>query len=799
MRGLLDDERLNGPHEVHVSFRPERVAVPITSGAVDQAVATIEAQCQVWGGATTPLIPLTSEGVVADEYAHILPGAAIDHVLGLDLYALGAGGPLTPEAPSGERGWWGSQFAAALLDYHRQDSYAVLEVVDLSKDDPWRPIYAACLGRLPEAPTRELLNAGYLKPELTFEDFLRVDRVQVTGSLDDLLSRLSSDERITPRQLSMLHLAYGNSGSTSLRTKPDLLPTPGFDRYDSGPNVIVACSPGSLDDLALLWNLRGAHGDGRVLPIGLPLDVVTPDTIQTLINHPRIARNGMAHRVAYVTSASIGVDAITEGLGSALGGNRPLVAVSPLSEMLGFGYPGGWHRDDVLVWHDGRAHLTPLPPDSHSDIFQRGSLSDLTRMAYDLAVPSHPFPHVDDVRIDPFSGTFAAGHRSTSGRNARSRAEVQQVEWPAASLIARAIARRRGLDLDESEPGRACRVLLAGMEDLSFLSYLAHAPLLGLLEQMAARHGFGWYKERLRSTNEEADPTIAVPSTTDDLPDKAFNEFKKVLGNNDRAARYWLLWAERAGLVIKGLPLQCVKCRAKQWIPVSAFAPPIICRGCGEAMDAPFGDRPTVNFTYRLSERLRRVYEQDAMGHLLVAHYFDSLFRGGKSGRLIGLHPGMEVRMADETAIVGEADVLMLTRHGEFIPVEVKRRSAGLTDNEITKLDMLAATLSSPWSAVAACEYAVTAGDGLAASVLRHDADETYKRMVLTYDHLLEPMLVWSMGSDPFALDPLSADDIAKREQSFAEGIARRSDDEPESMFEYEMLHRHTPAPESNA
>ena len=90
-------------------------------------------------------------------------------------------------------------------------------MVELDDDDPWRPIYAACLGRLPEAPTPELLSAGYLRPELTFEDFLRIERVHVSGGLDDLLARLSADGRITPRQLSMLHLAYGNAGSTALR------------------------------------------------------------------------------------------------------------------------------------------------------------------------------------------------------------------------------------------------------------------------------------------------------------------------------------------------------------------------------------------------------------------------------------------------------------------------------------------------------------------------------------------------------------------------------------------------------
>jgi hypothetical protein len=49
------------------------------------------------------------------------------------------------------------------------------------------------------------------------------------------------------------------------------------------------------------------------------------------------------------------------------------------------------------------------------------------------------------------------------------------------------------------------------------------------------------------------------------------------------------------------------------------------------------------------------------------------------------------------------------------------------------------------------------------------------------------------MGDDPFAFKQLSADEIAKREQGFVGSLARRSADEPESMFEYEMLHRRTP------
>lgn len=57
-------------------------------GAIDGALAVIEDQCQVWGGTTAPLIPLALDGTVPDTYASILPGSAVDHVRGVDVYAV---------------------------------------------------------------------------------------------------------------------------------------------------------------------------------------------------------------------------------------------------------------------------------------------------------------------------------------------------------------------------------------------------------------------------------------------------------------------------------------------------------------------------------------------------------------------------------------------------------------------------------------------------------------------------------------------------------------------------------------
>lgn len=794
MRGLLDEERLEGPHEVQVTFRPRRIALPIGADDIPATLAIIREECQVWGGASTPLIPLAFDGTIPYEYRRVIPGSAVDGVRGVDRLDIPPDASIHVDLGSGRsRGWWGQQLAAVLLDYQQQEKYAVLETVELADGDPWKPIYAACLGLIPEQPEPELLKAGSLNPDLQLEDFLRVEAVETKGRLDDLVDRATSVGRMTPRQLSMIHLGYGNRGSTGIRTGPGVLPNPGFARFDAGPNVIVICSAGSVDDLALLWNLRAAQGDGRALPIGVPASEVTREAVEKLVSHPRISRNGFAHRAAYVTSASISPDEIAERLGPVLEGPRPSVGVASLEEMLDLGWPGGLRRNEVVVWRDGQAQLTPLPADSNPEIFQHPGMSEHTQMAFDLSVASSPFPQLDEVRIDGINATFASGHRISNGQPAKSRTKVKSVEWPSRMLMARAIAGRRGLELAESEPGRSCRVLLEGMNDLSDISLLAHEPLLEMLELMAARQGFGWYKQRMRARGVDPEPTVAVAPFLDDLPERSFHDFKQVLGNNDRATKHWLLWAEQAGLILKGFPLRCSTCRAKQWIPIVAFAPPIVCRGCGQAMETPFGERPSINFKYRLTERLRRVYEHDAMGHLFVARYFDLLMGHGSSRRLVGQHPGMEVRATGSTSAVGEADVLLLIRLGDLIPVEVKRRGSGLTLSELAKLDALAETLESPWSAVATCEYLHRSPTNLAGLQTTDEAQEAYERVVLAYDQLLEPRPFWSMGGDPFALSALTGEEVEQRERRFVDSLANRAPHSNETWFEADLLNRYEP------
>ncbi|WP_186001670.1 hypothetical protein, partial [Streptomyces sp. IB201691-2A2] len=547
MRGLLDDEPLEGTKEARISYRPERIAVPLTAPlSQHKFISAVRNECQIWGGAVAPLVPVASDGTVDSTYARIISGSAIDGIEGLhpfNLIHLPDAKVATPRVPQIH----GPQLAFSLLESGKVDTYRPVEVVELEAGDPWRVVYAACLGLLPEKPDPDLLHTHNLIPELTFEKFIRVNRVSAEGSLDDLLGRLNSRNVISPRKLSMLSLAYGNSGSTGIRTANVVLPNPAFKRLDAGPNIIVLCSPHDVHDAALLWNLRGANGDRAPLPIGIPVGETTPDRIRQLMREPGRVRNGIPVNEMYVTSASLSPAEIR----SVLGEDIPRVDVASYEEMLHLGYPGSISRDEILVWDKGNTQFVPLPADANRDLFTHGVVSRTASMHAEVRVLDSPFPEGPDVRASMVgSGFFAGAYNTRASHSAR--AEVRKLSWPSNLLMARTVASGRGFELQESEPGRAARILLSGLPDISMLGNLTHAPLLEMLEEMAARQGFGWYKNRLRNIGKEADPTQSVGPTTDELPEKTFNEFKKALGNSDKAAKSWLLWAEKSHLILKG-------------------------------------------------------------------------------------------------------------------------------------------------------------------------------------------------------------------------------------------------------
>lgn len=779
MEGLLDDDTLHGPQQVTVVYRPERVAVPLGE-AGDLLRHTVSKVCQVWGGAAWPLIPLDQNGHPARPYNRILEGAAIDHLLGLHPFDF----PFLEDAKleggidETGRNW---QLALALLEYKPTPNLPVVEVVELDRGDPWRDIYTVCLGALPARPSEALLRAGRLRESITFEDFVEVRRLNIAGGLADLLQRMSFDSPTTPRTMSMVHLSPTKLVGVGYARWATLRGLHGSSQ-DDGSRVVVVCRPESVEDVTLLWNIRGAHGDYRPFPLGIPVQEVNPQTLGQLSSASSANLHGGARNRIYLTSASLSEEELQSLIAPY---DMQEAVVVPYESALTIGHGGGWVREEVVNWSEGLALITPLPLDSHSELFATRAFGDVARTYFDIYLTNSPLPIAEDVRFIGNGFTFRAGS-ATSWGVASNRAEVKEIRWPTRLDLAQSIGARRGLEITESEPGAACRHALEGLGHIAWIGNLAHAPLLALLETMAARQGFNWFKERLRTAGLSTTNSEAVAPSVDQLPDKSFHDFKRALGNNETATKYWLLWAEKARLITKGFTLACDSCGGKQWIPVSAFVPPLRCRSCTRVMETPFGERPNIDFKYRLAEPLRRIYDQDAMGHLLAMRYLGLLIGTGGRGSLIGLHPGMEVRRQGSNQVAGEADVLLLTKTADFVPIEVKRSASGVTSQEVAKLDALCDLLKAPWSAVAACQYNRDAEQDL--SAFQTPAKRaSYSRVALTYDAMLDPTPVWLMSRDPFEWSPLSDEEIASREATFVGHLVEQRG-QPLSLWQSELL-----------
>jgi hypothetical protein len=97
---------------------------------------------------------------------------------------------------------------------------------------------------------------------------------------------------------------------------------------------------------------------------------------------------------------------------------------------------------------------------------------------------------------------------------------------------------------------------------------------------------------------------------------------------------------------------------------------------------------------------------------------------------------------------VGEADVLLLMTDGELVPGEVKRHGAGLTQQELNKLDVISGRLNSPWNFIATPDWAAICPP-LWREAIRSLPQPP--RFCLTGEHLFERFPMWGgLDSNPF-------------------------------------------------
>ena len=350
-----------------------------------------------------------------------------------------------------------------------------------------------------------------------------------------------------------------------------------------------------------------------------------------------------------------------------------------------------------------------------------------------------------------------------------------------------------------SDPGHAALALIDALGGIEQIRWLAHPGLIGLLYRLAERSGMTWWKRRWTAARTEIDrlgideavfeelarsmgrddPAVSPSGEGRELP---VQDFVDALAGKRLAAESWIRWAERRHLVVRGAKVQCDKCRARSWIAIPAIPPTgVTCPGCGRLVEHPFPPH-SLQFTYRLGEVLRRVLEADCLDHLFALRYFHLLLheRG-----LVGIHPGVNFRDRVTSNVSAEADVLLLFEDATMVPGEVKRTGAGVTPEAVAKLQATSERISAPWSFFSVGQPARECQSNVPAAAAR-DIDQP--RLVVTTDQTHVDYPVWAMGEDPFAWNPISAEEEDQRSERVVSYLRSHAPDDPWSFQAQELL-----------
>ena len=768
MRGVLDQELVDGALDTMTSLRPPRIARLVTSTA--DVRSTITHLTQVWGGSRTPLVPMRDHEI-DPAYLDRLASAAVD---GIDVDAQDP----EPAVPEWLRGHVAHEVPAielvsasqSLRQSHPQSQVIAVPVVD--DDDPWQLIYECVLGRLPKRPEPSLyphyLTSG------TPDTFAPLHLVQsdVVGSLADLITRTIGPD-LYPARLSDIALAGGEQPDASLILR-STIPNSHEQRRAAGPNVLVVLGEEPFLDVTLLWNLRCARPVGAgALPLGIPHKQFDAAAMATLARPGAITPFGLAGGQVHVTTVSGDLAQLRATIG-----DNKLFRATDWRHLLKFGPAPGRPRSQVVTWEAGRASVVALAGSDRDALRSPNRRLEHMPLMLDVRIRDEALPCGQTMRgYFPISGPWFRGGQAQVPVSTSSGAV--SVRWPTRWTCLEAAARDRGLRVSESGPGTAAMSLLRSLGGLGGVSRLGHPGLIDLLVRMSETEGMKYYKRRYRELLDDVserlsppdleqigdihDPRVIGVAPPDAQRTATFEEFRSVLGGSQAATSNWIAWAVDCRVLVRGTGVRCHSCKAAFWVPMAAAAPPIVCPGCGLSIEDPFPARG-MNFAYRIGEVLRRVLENDALGHLLVAHHLSARLRGPG---LVGVHPGVDIDQDGRR--IGEADVVLLLANGDIVPVEFKETPAGLREEQLDRFATLERVLKAPWSVIALR----TASRDIPEDVVATTRRGVTPRMVLSMDHLLGGSRPLALGEDPFEWRVVDEHEAQGRDDRFVQSVGK--------------------------
>lgn len=298
---LLINEALNGDTVVHRQLRPAGCAIPVDRTDMAAAACAVVGLCNSWGGSAMPLIPVTPKSPIDSRWHRILLQSNIDGIAKTDL--------IDEHERSRFRDIQGGDYRQLLLRIliDLEGPRPIVQTCrGVSPDDDWYLAYLSLLGDLPTGP--DPMNTwNELRPDLTYDDVVTVRGIETEVGARGLAVLIRDPSAVSAVDLTRSKLSVGVPAATDRGLLPERSRIEWDDdrisrRY--GPNVIVVYRPGSVEDLALIWNVRARFAHPRGLPLAIPMTDTIGQDIATLQRAGVEHHFGGGHDVA-VTSFSV--------------------------------------------------------------------------------------------------------------------------------------------------------------------------------------------------------------------------------------------------------------------------------------------------------------------------------------------------------------------------------------------------------------------------------------------------------------------------------------------------------------
>ncbi len=682
---LLTAEPISGDTVIHRQLRPASCAIAVDRNDFNATTPAVIGLCDSWGGSAMPLIPVTPHEPIDHRWHRLLLQSSIDGIARTELL------------DESER----QRFCDVGGQDYRQLLLRILVEIGgigtvqtcrgVPTDHPWYLAYLAMLGDLPTIPSR-MNTWNDLSSDLSYQSIARIRGVETDIGAEGLLELTHDRMVVSAVDLTRSKLDAGLPAATNRGLFPEASRYEWDDDRTSrryGSNIIVVYRPDSVDDLALIWNLRARFAH----PIGLPLPIPLTDTINEDL--ATLKRSNVEHYVGGGHNVALTSFSVPAATLEPIATSHRFDVVDPWKLL---GPIGGYCVSSTeTAYFTGGAATIPCFTATDTEALGVSFLGQHqgTWMQLKTTVADDPLPLSPTMRRPNYFGEvrYLDGPIVSGGQLDR----TTDIRQPAGMEVLTALATDANITATESSPGRAAeQILRSAHNDLSMLAAPGvvaavteltrgrHVSLVKTrLNQFLDRADLDEATDRYQLLHDRLDKAVGAPDV-EETGYLAFNQLKVLLRTSQVGAQRWLQWATANGLVLRGVEAKCERCGHKQWRPLIEVIPTLICHGCARTIENPHGFNH-IEYRYRASESLLRAMSHDVLPSILSIRYIASVM-GGQHGMVYGAYPGIELRQRGSKKVDAEVDALVVLRSGAIIIGECKTNARGLTDGELTKL-----------------------------------------------------------------------------------------------------------------